>query len=471
MLEGSQADTIIVAVLDNGAELSHKDLQGQFWVNPGEIPDNGIDDDKNGYVDDINGWNFIGGKDGQNMKRDTKEFSRLVAHYSDIVASGSATASDSSEYDKYQQILNEKVAAKKKEIKDYEDMLDAYKRSEQFLSPKLGTDFSKEKLEKFKPKSDAQEWAKNFQLHCFKYALTEKSMSKTIRNLNEDIETRLNPDFNARAQIVGDDPTNVLDTIYGNNQLNVKGPYHGTGCASIIGALRNGDGPDGVSPYVKLMILRVVPNGDERDKDQALAIKYAVDNGAKVISCSFGKLQVSHPEMVREAISYAEKHDVLIVVGAGNDALNTDVQPCYPVSTNLDGVSSPIFIKVGASDKTDNPKLPAFFSNYGKETVDIFAPGMNIQSCGLNDSFTMSSGTSDAAPVVAGVAAILMSYYPDLTSAQIKEYLLASVFKPAGGSYETPGDPKTTVAFSQLCRSGGVVNLANAVSMIESARK
>ena len=464
-LEGRVPDTVIVAIMDNGADLNHEDLKGTFWVNPDEIPGNGVDDDGNGYVDDIHGWNFLGSRDGRNLKMETTGLTRCYARYSKLFGDreeGDVEPTLVDEYRLYQKIRVEyeaEVARKQKIITGYNNLLRIYLRNEAF---------GQEEVEQIKEASEEVLQTRKFFMDMYSYKLDQKAIEATLSDTKRDLATRLNPEFQNREEIVGDDPDNLCDTIYGNALLNVRGPYHGTGVASIVGALHNESDVDGIAPMVKLMILRIGPNGDERDKDIALAIRYAVNKGAKIINLSFGKKYGCHPEFVEQVLEEVKSKDVLIVHGSGNSAVDTDNIPFHPMGTLPGGERSSNWMNVGASCKLDDPKLAAFFSNYGSQSVDIFAPGVEIPSCGLNNSYSKSSGTSAAAPVVSGIAAVLKAYYPFLTGAQLKNVIMRSAFIPSTPEVEVPGSKgETTAPFSELSVSGGIANLYRAVMLVE----
>ena len=270
----------------------------------------------------------------------------------------------------------------------------------------------------------------------------------------------------------GDDPDDLTDTNYGNNDVDGPDPKkedakHGTHVAGIIAAERNnGIGINGVADNVKIMAVRAVPDGDEYDKDIALGIRYAVDNGAKVINTSFGKYFSTHPEWVMDAIKYAAKNDVLIVNAAGNDALDMDVTRIYPndqTPENEEEIADN-FLTVGASNFDYGSDLVARFSNYGQTNVDVFAPGTKIWSTTPNNEYEFLQGTSMASPAVAGVAAMIRSLYPKLSAAQVKEVImksgLASPQKVMVG-----GNSKDIRPFAELSVSGKMVNLYNALIM------
>ena len=472
LLKDKKADTVIIAVIDNGAELTHEDLQGQFWNNPGEIAGNGLDDDKNGYIDDIHGWNFLGNNKGQNIKRETTELTRIYGNF--IKRFGeypgiSDFKNDSTVYKKYLEFkkrYEKSVNEKNDEIHLYQNILAKYLYADSVIKHYLKLE-TYTQLDLFGIKDSVKliVESRNFLLDIYSADLTIQKIKSIIQNNLEDLKTRLNPEFSVRQEIIGDNPEDINDDDYGNNMVDAQGPYHGTGVAGTIAALWNGKGINGVARHVKLMILRVLPNGDERDKDVALAIRYAVKNRAQIINCSFGKSYSSNPEFVIHAIRAAEENNVLIVHAAGNDGRNNDSIPTYPTGYYSKGKRAGNWISVGATNARDNSGILAYFSNYGKESVDVFAPGVDIPSCALGSKYDQASGTSTAAPIVSGIAAVLKSYFPKLTAIQIKNIIVESVYIPKTSMVKLPGNRNTLVFFRDLSVSGGIANLEKAIQL------
>jgi len=475
LLKDKISKPVVVAIIDNGAELSHFDLAGQFWVNPNEIPDNRTDDDKNGYIDDINGWNFLGNALGQNIKRETTELTRLFGYLSKNIVTTDHKKSNKKEieaFNKYQKIkraYQEAVKEKKAEISFYEYLLNAILKADTVIK----TYFDKDEYNiadlKSIPDTIKQKSAEiNLMRRLLEVGLNISKIKSIIDNNKQDLETRLNPEFNIRKEIIGDNTDDLKDKFYGNNQVNAMSPYHGTGVAGIIAALYNNKGTDGIAKNVKLMIIRILPNGDENDKDVALAILYAIDNGADIINCSFGKSWSAHPDFVEFAIKKAERANVLIVHAAGNDARNNDSISIYPKGYYSNGKRAKNWICVGASMPKDNENLLATFSNYGKNSVDILAPGQDIYSCVLNNQFEPGSGTSLAAPVVSGIAAVIKSYYPKITAVKLKKILISSAYKPTVEKVLIPGKKNTKACLNEIMASGGIANLYRAIQLLES---
>lgn len=485
-LKGVKSKPVIVAVIDSGVDTTHEDLKNILWNNPKEISGNGIDDDKNGYVDDIHGWNFLGGKDGRNVTKASREASRIYHSYKNKFLNKTLNLESLTEEEKGQYSLW-KRAAEIVEVKP-EDKVEsmflevAYKaarKNEKILKAEIKKDeFTIQEVEKFIPVSQQAKKAKYAYLTFVKIFDLDNLETNTsifadlltaIEEKKEIIEQKDTPPLDDRNIIVKDNYTNINDRFYGNNDVMGPTPLHGTHVCGIIGAQRNnGKGIDGIADNVKLMILRAVPEGDEYDKDIALAIKYAVDNGARIINMSFGKEISPQKKWVDEAIKYAEIKDVLIVHAAGNEAENNDSIISFPnadLSTLHTKASN--FITVGASaDPAINDDYVTDFSNYGKSTVDVFAPGIKIYSTipGGN-TYKFEQGTSMAAPVVSGVAALIRSYYPDFTAKQVKYVIEKSVaIADSSIKIRRPGSKEKT-SFSMLCSSGGWINAYNAVRL------
>ncbi len=476
-LKGRNSKTVIVAIIDNGAELTHEDLQGQFWTNPNEIEGNGIDDDKNGYVDDMHGWNFLGNAKGQNIKRETTELTRIYGVLNKQfgnIDKAKLNENELKQFGNYQKIKQEYFAAvkqKKDEINLYQNILSNCLESDSILKEYFKKDtYSQSELMTIS-KNDSQVLAiGNYMLKVFQADLSISKIEGIIDNNKQDLETRLNPNFNIRKEIIGDNPNDLNDSKYGNNQVGAQSPYHGTGVAGTIGALCNGVGAEGIAKNVKLMILRVLPNGDERDKDVALAIIYAINNHADIINCSFGKAWSEHPEFVECAMRKAEKAGVLIVHASGNNGQDNDSIATWPTGYYANGVRAKNWISVGASQMKDDENLVANFSNYGNKSVDIFAPGMDINSCILNNKYELASGTSIAAPVVSGIAAVIKSYYPKLSATQIKEIIIRSAYIPKTAGVFVEGQIKKKTKISNISVSGGIANLYRALLLIDQQK-
>jgi subtilisin family serine protease len=466
--------TVLVAVIDSGIDFEHEDLKDIMWVNPKEIKGNGKDDDGNGYVDDIHGWNFIGGKDGKNVNYETLEATRL---YRELKAKPKLSKKEKAFFEKLSEEIEGKAAQMKMAKGSYQGIYEALETLEKHFGNgnykiadlKSIGDNADEKLKK------AKELVSQVgpQLPGEKGSEYMEYMKEVMQYFSSQLDYNLNPEFDPRG-IVGDNYADQTEKLYGNSDCYGPDAEHGTHVAGIIGAVRgNGIGMDGVSNAVQIMAVRTVPNGDERDKDVANAIRYAVDNGAEVINMSFGKGYSYKKKIVDEAVKYAEKKGVLLVHAAGNDNKHIDVENNFPTKFYQSGndpykrgkKSANNWIEVGALSWKAGADAPAVFSNYGKNTVDLFAPGVDINSTIPGSEYKPNSGTSMAAPVVAGVAALVKAYYPELTAAELKKCLEKSV-TPITYQVNKPGT-KTKVDFKELCITGGVVNVYAALKLAE----
>jgi subtilisin family serine protease len=486
-----KATPIIVAVLDSGIDTTHEDLKNILWTNLKEIPGNGIDDDKNGYIDDVHGWNFLGGKNGQSVKRAPDERSRIYHKYkakfgNPLLDTNTLSTSDKIVFKTWKKTETElNFSEEEKDQLKYVEMLaSAFKKHDKVLKQEMNVvRYNRESLTQFIPTSITGKEAKLglLSLHRLMQLDEHELNTYTIAQMEEYIEGKTVA-FGAkeklpndeRSLIVRDNYYNFLDAYYGNNDIMGPTPNHGTHVSGIIAASRNnGAGIDGVADAVKIMMVRVVPDGDEYDKDVALAIRYAVDNGAKVINMSFGKSYSPEKYWVDSAVVYAEQKDVLLVHSAGNENYNLDSTNVFP-NANLAAFkkNAGSFITVGASSDTliTASSIAADFSNYGKQNVDLFAPGVKIYSTLPGGNvYGNQDGTSMAAPIVSGVAAILRTYYPSLTAKQVKTILEKTVFTPtATAPCLQPGNSSIATPFGTLSKTGGIVNAYNAVVLANS---
>lgn len=457
LLKGKKSSTVIVGIVDSGVDIRHEDLQGQIWVNPKEIAGNGKDDDNNGYIDDINGWNFLGDSNDEQL-----EMTR-------IVAKGPGTA----EYDKAKAELDQEIAG----LMQTKQQIDMIVAADKAIKEHLKKDnFTLEDVKAMETEDPTLSQYKAMFTQILSNTSKEDFDARIQRGVDyvyDQLNYNLNVDFNGR-KVVGDNPNDLNDTKYGNN--NVIGPNpedakHGTHVAGIVAQVRgNGKGGDGVAKDVKIMAVRAVPNGDEYDKDIALGIKYAVDNGAKVINGSFGKYYSPNKEWVQDALKYAAEKDVLVIFAAGNDSKDLDVVNKYP-SDSYDGapeISNNVII-VGALNVEYGSNMVAPFSNYGQKNVDVFAPGMKIYATTPNQTYEYLQGTSMASPNVAGVAALIRSYYPNLTAAQVKQIILNSGL--ALKNDVKVGDDQHKANFSEVSKTGRIVNAYNALIMADQMSK
>ncbi len=480
---------VVVAVIDSGVDTTHEDLKNILWVNPKEIPGNGIDDDKNGYIDDIHGWNFLGNKDGRNVTKDSYEAARVYYSYRKKYEGKipDSTKMDPEQLGQLRMYLKAKMQIESqakesamivlilKNIVEKLPVADSILRSAMAKQTYTGDD-----LLPFKPTTAEQSKSKNIMLGLFQQT---QQMDVTNKQLISDISDYYNGEKSKvdmlekepedyRGEIVGDNYEDINDRYYGNNDVMATDASHGTHVAGIIGAARNnGKGINGVADNVRIMAIRAVPDGDEHDKDVANAIRYAVDNGARVINMSFGKSFSPQKKWVDDAMKYAESKNVLMVHAAGNEASNLDSSENYPNPIYQEnGKHTTNWISVGASGPTPD-ELAASFSNYGKKEVDVFSPGVKIYSTlpGGN-SYGNQQGTSMASPVTAGLAALILSYYPELTAAEVKDIIQKSVTPAPQIKVMKPSKEgeEDLVSFSELSKTGGVINAAEALKLAET---
>lgn len=491
---------IIVAVIDTQIDTNHEDLQGQLWKNEKEIPNNKLDDDNNGYIDDVNGWNYLGTKSGNYIVWANFEYVRLIRKWKPFFEGKKQEEiqpNDLMNFKEYQRALNKLDS----ENKIYDNWLKYITYNVDFF-PK-----SKDTLKHFFPKEDYT--YQQLDSLYKKYKINDKSLKQRRLDRDEDLGTRidfmmarfefketnyeelknlkiqvdsvyhknLSLDYNERVYI--DEGKSGLEKGYGSNNLNmdIKGirkfNTHSTEVSSVIASNRkNKIGINGFSNNIKIMPLTIVPSGDENDKDIALAIRYAVDNGAKVINMSFSKDFSVNKEWVFDAIQYAEKHHVLLVHCAGNDSENVDLNPKYPSDNDFINKKeiSNNFINVGSISHKVDSTFVSSFSNYGKENVDIFAPGEQIYVAKPDNKYDFDSGTSLAGPMVSATAALIWLYYPTLTVQEVKQIILES------GNFYTidvlvPGGEGKKLPFNELSKSGKTLNVFNAMKMAKEMSK
>jgi subtilisin family serine protease len=465
IIGNKKGEKVIVAVLDSGMDLTHEDLVDVLWVNKGEIAGNNKDDDNNGYVDDIHGYNFLGESYNEQL-----EMARIV---SKKLGDASLQAKAKSNLDKdYQKALQNKG--------QYEQILQAVQNADNEVKELLGKDsYTKKDLTEIKTEDETMQRNISIlmQMLSIKDTIPEvlSELKDGIKHFSDQLNYNLNVDFDGR-KMVGDDPYNFEDRNYGNgNPKNrVDDESHGTHVAGIIAAKRNnGLGANGVAENVEIMSIRAVPNGDEYDKDIALGIRYAVDNGAKIINGSFGKAYSPNAVWVYDAIKYAADHDVLFVHAAGNSGEDLDDpnNPNFPNDQINNGPEmADNVITVGALTSTYGSEMVASFSNYGLINVDIFAPGDDIYSTMPNNEYDFQGGTSMAAPAVAGVAALVRSFYPKLTASQVKAILLNSGLTTKS-KVVVDGDASKAMDFQKISKSGKMVNAYNALIMADAVSR
>jgi len=483
-----KSKTVIVAVIDSGVDTLHEDLKGILWTNPKEIPGNGIDDDNNGYIDDVYGWNFIGGKDGRNVKEDSYEGARVYYRFKNLYAGKKIDTAALSDDEKEQYKMWQKARVKIEGGEDGEEevdivflqrVLESTLKSDSLLQVSLGKkEYTGTELQQFIPKSPEESKARSGFLYLYKATKSEMETNNKeladgfkeyVTSQQRKKESAEKEPENYRAAIVKDNEADISDKFYGNPDVMANTPFHGTFCSGIIGANRtNNIGVNGIADNVRIMMIRAVPDGDEHDKDIALAIRYATDNGASIVNMSFGKGFSPEKKWVDEAVKYAESKGVLLVQAAGNDAANVDSTDNFPnprIRATKTTVSN--YITVGASGDLADPQeggLVASFSNYGKKNVDVFAPGVKIYSTMPGGNvYGNSQGTSFASPIVVGTAAFLLEYFPTLTAQQLK-YCIEKSAKSPMTKVKKPGTD-ASVDMSELCKSGGLLNAYEAAKI------
>lgn len=485
-LKGKKSTPVIVAVIDSGVDTTHEDLKKIIWTNKKEIPGNGIDDDHNGYVDDVHGWNFLGNKNGDNLNKTSDERSRVYYKYKDryegkTIDTNALSTDERWTYEEWQKAAAEMNISSDEQMEVM--MLDALdktlRKQDAVLQEELGKkEYSLSDLEKTENLSMKGKQARTSYMNILKIEQADSSTTNTaiLSDLEEYLDSKRSalenkstapPDY--RAQTVKDNYYDINDKFYGNNDVMGPDAEHGTHVTGIIAAQRdNNIGTNGIADNVQVMMVRAVPDGDEYDKDIALAIKYAVDNGAKVINMSFGKGFSPEKKWVDEAVKYAEDHDVLMVQAAGNSSDNIDSSDNFPNPHFLYIKNTPEnYITVGAygDPSVNNGKFIAYFSNYGKNNVDVFAPGVKIYST-LPHSYGYLDGTSMASPVVAGIAGLIRSYYPQLNAEQVKYAIVNSTTELGTVNRPIKNDNTTleAVNMQELAR-GGLVNANAAVKL------
>jgi cell wall-associated protease len=457
LLKGKKGVKVIVGIVDSGVDIEHKDLKGNIWVNKKEIAGNKKDDDKNGFIDDINGWNFLG-----DITKENLEYERIVKNKNLV---------DEQTYNVAKGLYDSKVQEATQGKAQLEQVLAGTTKADEVLVKFLGKPvYTAEDLKKIDSKDPEILQSKSIMQQMLGYGLSVADLKKEIKK-EYDGYVNLTNGENLKKEYrkaLGDNPEDIKDTKYGNNSVmgpdkDKEGILHGTHVAGIIAQLRNNNlGGDGIANNVEIMTLRAVPDGDEYDKDIALAIRYAVDNGAKVINGSFGKSFSPHKEWVYDAIKYAASKDVLFVHAAGNDGKDIDAEPNFP--NDADGASPEYadnVLTIGALNYEYGANMVANFSNYGKVNVDVFAPGVKIYATTPNNNYQFLQGTSMASPNVAGVATLIRSYYPSLTASQVKHIIMDSG-TPLTNSVAV-GNRSSQTTLGAVSITGKIVNAYNAL--------
>jgi subtilisin family serine protease len=470
LLKNRKSNKIIVAVIDSGIDTLHNDIP--FWHNPTEIPNNNIDDNKNGLVDDYLGWNYLGAPNGENLSISINDYWRCYHRFKNQFENVDTTLLSID--DKF--IYSEWIRAKTHIETKYNEANQNYKTVKENFDYLLIQDKAAQKilhkavftlgdiLASDTGGNALIIWEKIFDGRKFTNEAYMKEYEAYVKEMEDAIHQKNNAPEDIRGTILKDESYDIEKIHYGNNNLKTHSGNHGTSVSSIIGAIRNNNlGIDGIADNVDIMMVRGILGKDEYDKDVALSIKYAVDNGAKVINMSFGKYISPNKKWVDEAIQYALDHDVVIVHASGNDGQNIDLNYNYPNAYSIEGKRFANFINVSASGDVHTGGIVPFFTNYGLKMVDIFAPGVDINCATTNGGIQYASGTSMASPVVAGIAALLRSYFPHLTAAQVVEIILKSGIT-INEKVKLPGSSET-INFSLLSKTGKIVNAYQAIKL------
>lgn len=480
LLKGKTSKTVVVAVIDGGIDENHEDLKSIMWINAREIAGNGIDDDKNGYIDDIHGWNFIGSAKGTNIHHDNMEVVRLInklqPKYAAALNSTPFTEAERKEFQLYKKLVTDYMEKLQQAQMGLQNTTLILKYLDEILIKMGKTEPTIDDFNAYKAVGDIESQVVKFlkpEIKKTSYKEFRQELEDGLKHYDTQVKYHLNLEFDPRRDSVGDNYTDSNERFYGNSDITGPDAEHGTHVAGIIGAVRSNTlGIKGIADNVKIMALRTVPDGDERDKDVANSIRYAVDNGAKIINMSFGKAYSWDKKVVDEAVKYAVSKDVLLVHAAGNDGKNTEKEDNVPNrlfadSTGVTMGTAEGWIEVGASGWKNDEELVASFSNYGGKSVDVFAPGVKINSTMPDSKYKENDGTSMASPVVAGLAALIRSYYPQFTAVQVKEIIMNSVTKVDQKVKIREEGSSNKVPVSQISVSGGVVNAYNALLLAE----
>jgi cell wall-associated protease len=466
---------ILVAVIDSGVDINQPDLKDVIWTNdhmvppsanvPGAAADNATPTKPKAIMGDLHGWNFIGSYDGHQLTTGRMEVTRELSRLKHLQAKGAATpeiekriAEITAEYDNELQMQSQAITRDLERTGLADEMF-------RLLTKEGLKENSQSALKAFDSKTPSCQLFKGILLQLNPQGRSLEAMQGYLNDEVKEMDTQYGLDFE-ESSVIGDNPEQLDEQGYGNPDVFVKETSaHGTLVAGVIGAIRNNHiGAMGQCAWVRIIVVRAVPDGDERDKDVANAVRYAVDHGAQIINMSFGKGISPHKEYVDAAFRYAADKNVLVVHASGNDGENTDASPRFPNRHPLHaaaGVTSedfPNWIEVGASSDKKGPHLPAVFSNYGATSVDIFAPGTRITSTAQGGGVDTADGTSLASPEVAGVAALVLSQHPELTAVQLKKALMDHARKYPNLMVVKPGTNREMVPFSSLSVSGGIVD-------------
>lgn len=494
----------VVAIIGTGLDIEHEDLKDAIWKNPKEKKINGKDNDKNGYIDDIHGWNFLGGKDGtvmeKTMEEGDREFIRLFdkgygkyfydgENFYQMINDKKTKVPAPDNMNEYRYYVNRVLSESRIAgsyggyqlsylIRDYGKHFDRMMRAKYPNQELTQKEFGICYDPKAAKRDSLSEVA--FMIYIMGFTVSQTDSWDVVHNAiksgdqitmaKEEYEKAMQQYGNdGRKEIVGDNYLDLNDYKYGNNVLLTSDAFAGTMLGGIIAANRENDwGMNGIMDKAELMTLRVKANeGEPYLKDVVLAIRYAVDNHADIIMLP--QQATLYPDnqkkWVDEALKYAESKGVLVVVPTREYSVDMAKMEFYPNRWMTGEKELTNLMIVASSDKNGNPSMS---SNYGAKEVDLFAPGTDVYSSYTGDTYQKASGAGLAAAATVGVAALIKAYYPELSGSQIRNLLIKSVTSRADAEVEKGIRVKDRVTqdlflFGDLCLSKGILNAYNAV--------
>ncbi|MFD2585914.1 S8 family serine peptidase [Croceitalea marina] len=477
VLSKNENDKVIIALIDSDIDVNHHYLNKYIWANTKEVKSNNLDDDKNGYIDDIHGWNFLAKGDKKIIKyanntsiRFTRAFKQKYERLSK--KKGKLNSKELDFLATYNKALNT-IKEEKMRLAPYEEYIEWYETSQIASDSLLLTyDFKKpynlssldSLFNEVYTKGNDEERGR----------LIYFSLDKLKNNREEDYKLSLDylnkNKYYALNENLTENHSSINNTFpkLGSNRLdiNISNEKHGTQIGGVIVKTYKAiteNLPD-EAENIEIMPISIFPeNGAEFEEDIAKAIRYAVNNGADIINYSSSIRFLLKPSLLYEALLYAEKHNVLIVTSAGNTGENLDKIMTHPRKKYKKYRLSNL-IMVGMSDSTIGPNLKPIHGNYGKETVDLFAPGTDFLTTNPKNEYFKTSGSSISSAIVATTCATIKLYHPKLKAAEIREIILQSVSKYNGEIFLDEGG-KTKVLFTDLCMAGGILNVENAFKL------
>jgi subtilisin family serine protease len=495
---------ITIALIGGGIDISHKAISDIIWVNRRERRINGRDNDRNGWIDDRHGWNFLGNDTMTINSLSTmgdREFLRLKDKYNHFlfVEDGIAYMFD----DELGALVETEPPA---DMEEFEYFLRVVTESELaetnrgvmlakavvWYIREIGHSMRMAYPERVLTRTDFGEFVRAQQsttamqdaLFAFIDLMFMSANTEDWNTMAAFADTEFIPiqelrheramarRFPRERELIGDDPNDLNDKGYGNNNLLANNALRNTMIAGIIGAGGGQSEIRGITNNVQIMTLRIEADfGEPYMKDMALAIRYAVEQGADIIQLgATNRLFPRHQShWVEEALRYAEQRNVLVVIPVRDLSSNLDDFPFYPNRNLSTGTLSNI-ITVAASDSLGNPFL---WANFSETELDIFAPGVEIKSAMPGNRYAIDSGSAYAAAMVTGVAAFIKNYFPQITPAQMRQLLIDTVTDRSDAEVEkqyraTAGSMRGRIAtdlflFSDLCVSGGILNAERAI--------